>query len=66
MGLLGEFLRVLNSCFAQPEDSDVIMEILKELSACSRFNLSLGFLGKSEKEAVSEFYLCLIVLECGF
>lgn len=55
MGLLGEFLTVLNHCFTQAEDSDAVMEILKQLSMCSRFKLALGFLGKEEKKAVRDW-----------
>ena len=52
MGLLGEFITVLNLCFNQTGDGDVIMDILKRLAMCSRFKLALGFLSKDEKRAV--------------
>lgn len=52
MGLLGEFLTVLNFCLTQTEDSDVVMDTLKQLGMCSRFKLALGFLAKDEKKAV--------------
>lgn len=52
MGLLGEFLEVLNLQFVD-DNSDVIMDTLKELSRSSRFSLALSFLGKGEKKAVS-------------
>lgn len=52
MGLLGEFLTVLNLCFTT-EDSDAVIKILRQLSACSRFKLALGFLKKDQKKAVS-------------
>lgn len=52
MGLLGEFLVILNLCFVKTEDRDPIMEILRELSRSSRFSLALGFLGKDERKAV--------------
>lgn len=51
MGLLGEFLLVLNQHFVDG-DRDGVLEILGELSKSSRFNLSLTFLGMAEKKAV--------------
>ena len=54
MGLLGEFLEVLNQCFSQTEDdSEAVVELLTELSRSSRFGLAMTFLGSSEKKAVS-------------
>lgn len=52
MGLLGEFLEVLNLCFVN-EHTDAILGILKDLSKSSRFGLAMNFLGRSEKKAVS-------------
>lgn len=52
MGLLGEFLVILNLSFVKTEDRDPIMEILRELSRSSRFSLALSFLGKDERKAV--------------
>lgn len=51
--LLGEFLTVLNLCFTT-EDSDAVVKILRQLSACSRFKLALGFLRKDQKRAAEE------------
>lgn len=64
MGLLGEFLEVLNQCYPQAEDTgkdaeaaskdtEAVMEVLTELSRSSRFGLAVTFLGSSEKRAVS-------------
>ena len=62
MGLLGEFLLVLNLCFAPSKDTDATLDILKQLTRSSRFGLAVNFLSKSEKAAVSELkyeYSCI-------
>ena len=54
MGLLGEFLQVLNSGFAENrEDTDAVLDILQQLSRSSRFGLAVNFLSRDEKKAVS-------------
>lgn len=50
MGLLGEFLLILNNCLNEKDSSD-IFNILTGLSKTNRFDLSLKFLGKEEKNA---------------
>lgn len=66
MGLLGEFLVVLNLCFAQlEEDSDAIMEILKAFPSCPRFALALRFLGKDERTAVRVWWSVCITVVTG-
>ncbi|RMX60372.1 hypothetical protein pdam_00021320 [Pocillopora damicornis] len=52
MGLLGEFLLILNNCLNEKDSSD-IFNILTGLSKTNRFDLSLKFLGKEEKNAAS-------------
>ena len=52
MGLLGELVEVLNLCFTA-EHGDIILDILRNLSRSSRFNISLSFLGKTGGKAVS-------------
>jgi hypothetical protein len=56
MGLLGEFLTVLNLGLTQAGDFDIVVDILKQLGECSRFSLALGFLSKDEKKAVRDMY----------
>lgn len=55
MGLLGEILCVLNGDFTE-SDSSEILSILWQMTECPRFNLSVTFLNKAEKEAVSGSY----------
>ena len=52
MGLLGEFLVVLDDAF-QDRDIDKAVSILDHLSKTSRFNLSIKFLSQKERCAVS-------------
>ena len=52
MGLLGEFLLILNNCLNEKDSSD-IFNILIGLSKTNRFDLSLKFLREEEKNAAS-------------
>ena len=54
-GLLGDFLLTLNEVF-RPEDAEEIVGILSSLSQTKRFDLSVQFLDKNEKEAVSSIF----------
>lgn len=53
MGLLGEFLLTLNEAF-QGSDSGEVVNILDQLAKTSRFSLSIKFLSKRERQAVSQ------------
>ncbi|XP_031573319.1 coiled-coil domain-containing protein 103-like [Actinia tenebrosa] len=55
MGLLGEFLEVLEQCH-QKQDTEIILDLLWHLSTTKRFNLSLDFLSSKEKGLLQDLF----------
>ncbi|XP_046860018.1 coiled-coil domain-containing protein 103-like [Xenia sp. Carnegie-2017] len=55
MGLLGEFLNILNKNWKQ-EDALIIFDILDNISQVKRFNLSLQFLNKQERDGSVDLF----------
>jgi hypothetical protein len=61
MGLLGEFMEVLQQCF-QKQDYDIILDVLWHLSTTKRFNLSLEFLSSKERGFIQDIFKDLDIL----
>ena len=55
LGLLGEFVEILNGCWSD-DDYFVVFSILIGLGKTNRFNLCVKFLNSTEKDLVNELF----------
>lgn len=55
METLGDVVIALNKSFTQ-EDAEEVIDILKSLPSCGRFQLALDFLGKKEKGELKQLF----------